>query len=313
VDDKTNHETWVRVARLIADHPVVKQVRLDSQNHGVTVGFYQAPSKEALDEITSAVRREFSGDWDVSIVADGEFPALHLHKISRYTTEIHREHLDDEPPIIWKSIPLPAWRNRPFPRPVPRDYRIMLLLAGLCGLSTLTGFLLERAGFSPALSAVCFAVAYIAGAWFATQDVWQGLKNRKIDIQFLMVAVAVGALFVKAWTEGATLLFLFSLSNGLEQFANFRTRKSIESLLKVAPKRALRRENDRWIEVSIQEVQIEDELLVKAGELFPVDGVVIEGATSADESALTGEAIPVVKQPGDAVSGGTLNLDWRNS
>ena len=309
---KTNHETWGHVARLIADHPAVKQVRLDSQNHGVTVGFYQAPSEEALDEIRSAVRRELSGDWDISIEADGEFPALHLHKISRHTTEIHREHPDSEPPIIWKSIPLPAWRNRPFPRPVPRDYRVMLLLAGLCGLSTLIGFVLERAGFSPAFSAVCFAVAYVSGAWFATQDVWQGLKGRKIDIQFLMVAVAVGALFVKAWTEGATLLFLFSLSNGLEQFANFRTRKSIESLLKVAPKRALRRENGRWIEVSIEEVQIADELLVKPGELFPVDGVVIEGATSADESALTGEAIPVVKQPGDAVSGGTLNLDGQS-
>jgi len=309
---KTNHETWARVAGLIADHPAVKQVRLDSQNHGVTVGFYHAPSKDALDEIKSAVRRELSGDWDISLVADGEFPALHLHKISRYTTEIHRAHPDNEPPIIWKSIPLPAWRNRPFPRPVPRDYRVMLLLAGLCGLSTLTGFVLERAGFSTAFSAFCFAVAYVAGAWFATQDVWQGLKNRKIDIQFLMVAVAVGALFVKAWTEGATLLFLFSLSNALEQFANFRTRKSIESLLKVAPKRALRRENGGWIEVSIQEVQIGDELLVKPGELFPVDGVVIEGATSADESALTGEAIPVVKQSGDAVSGGTLNLDGQS-
>ena len=309
---RTNHDTWTRVARLIADHPAVKQVRLDSQNHGVTVGFYQAPSEKALDEIKSAVRRELSGEWDVSIEGDGEFPALHLHKISPYTTEIHREHPDSEPTIIWKSIPLPAWRNRPFPRPVPRDYRVMLLLAGLCGLSTLTGFVLERAGVSPALSAFCFAVAYMAGAWFAMQDVWQGLKGRKIDIQFLMVAVALGALFVKASTEGATLLFLFSLSNGLEQFANFRTRKSIESLLKVAPKRALRRENGRWIEVAIQEVQIGDELLVKPGELFPVDGVVLEGATSADESALTGEAIPVVKQPGDAVSGGTLNLDGQS-
>ena len=91
---KTNRETWTRVARLIADHPAVKQVRLDSQNHGVTVGFYQAPSKEALDEIKSAVRRELSGDWDISIEADGEFPALHLHKVSRYTTEIHRERQD---------------------------------------------------------------------------------------------------------------------------------------------------------------------------------------------------------------------------
>ncbi len=309
---KPNHETWARVSRLIAEHPAVKQVRLNSQDHGVTVGFYQAPSNEELDEIKSAVRRELTGDWDVSIVANGEFPSLHLHKISKYATEIHRDHPENEPPIIWKSILLPAWRNRPFPRPVPRDHRVMLVLAGLCGLSTLTGFVLERAGFSPALSAVCFAVAYVAGAWFATQDVWQGLKGRKIDIQFLMVAVAVGALFVKAWTEGATLLFLFSLSNGLEQFANFRTRKSIESLLKVAPKRALRRENGRWMEISVDDVEPADELLVKAGELFPVDGVMIEGATSADESALTGESIPVMKQIGDAVSGGTLNLDGQS-
>jgi Cd2+/Zn2+-exporting ATPase len=309
---KPSRGTWARVARLIGKHPAVKQVRLNSQDHGVTVGFYQAPSQEALDEIKSAVRRELSGDWDISLVADGEFPALHLHKISRYATEIHRDHPDNEPPIIWKSIPLPAWRNRPFPRPVPRDHRVMLLLAVACGLSTLIGFALERAGFSPAFSAVCFAVAYVAGGWFATQDLWHALKHRKIDIQFLMVAVAVGALFVKAWTEGATLLFLFSLSNGLEQFANFRTRKSIESLLKVAPKHALRRENGRWTEVAIEKVQIGDELLVQAGELFPVDGVVIEGATSADESALTGEALPVVKQSGDAVSGGTLNLDGQS-
>src|SRR5437763_5983774 len=65
----------------------------------------------------------------------------------------------------------------------------------------------------------------------------------------------------------------------------------------------------RWVEDAIEEVQIGNELLVKPGELFPVDGVMIEGATSADESALTGEAIPVVKQIGEAVSGGTLNLD----
>src|SRR6266498_1600075 len=309
---KPNRDTWARVAQVIGDHPVVKQVRLNSQNHGVTVGFYQAPSQEALDQIKSAVRRELPGDCAVPIAADSEFSALHLPKITRYTTEMHRDHPDNEPPIIWRSIPLPAWRNRPFPRPVPRDYRVMLGLAVLCGLSVLIGFALGRAGFSPALSAVCFAVAYVAGGWFATQDLWHALKLRKIDIQFLMVAVALGALFVNARTEGATLLVLFSLSNGLEQFANFRTRKSIESLLKVAPKHASRRDDGRWIEVSIEEVQVGDALLVKPGELFPVDGVVIEGATSADESALTGEAIPVVKQPGDTVSGGTLNLDGQS-
>ena len=304
--------TWSRVVRLIETHPDVKQVRLNINEHSVSVGFYETPSEEALNQIKNDVRAALSGQWDVSITPDEKSPMIHLHKLDIYTTEFHRAHPSDEPTVIWKRIPVPTWRNRPFPRAVPRDYRVMLMLAAICGLSTFIGFLLGRAGIRGEFIAPFFALAYVSGGWFATQDVWHALKRGKIDIQFLMVAVAVGALCVRGWIEGATLLFLFSLSNGLEQFANYRTRKSIESLLKVAPKHALRRENGRWVEASIEEVQIGDELLVKPGELFPVDGVMIEGATSADESALTGESIPVVKQIGDSVSGGTLNLDGQS-
>jgi Zn2+/Cd2+-exporting ATPase len=306
---KARAGTWSRVVQLIETHPDVKQVRLNINDHSVTVGFYETPSDETLNQIKTDVRAALSGQWDVSITPGDKSRTIHLHRIDKHTTEIHRAHPADEPPVIWKRIPLPAWRNRPFPRPVPRDYRVMLALAAICGLSTLVGFLLGRTAIRSEFVAFFFALAYVSGGSFATQDVWHALKRGKIDIQFLMVAVALGALFVKGWTEGATLLFLFSLSNGLEQFANYRTRKSIESLLKVAPKHALRRENGQWIEAPIEEVQIGNELLVKPGELFPVDGVMIEGATSADESALTGEAIPVVKQIGDVVSGGTLNLD----
>lgn len=309
---KASAGTWSRVVRLIETHPDVKQVRLNINDHSVTVGFYETPSDETLNQIKTDVRAELSGEWDVSIKVDDKSSTVHLHKIDKYTAEFHRAHPADEPPVVWRSIALPAWRNRPFPRSVARDYRIMLLLAATCGLSTFAGFLFGRAGMPGELIAASFVLAYVSGGWFATQDVWHALRRGKIDIQFLMVAVALGALFVKGWTEGATLLFLFSLSNGLEQFANYRTRKSIESLLKVAPKHALRRENGRWVEAPIEEVQIGNELLVKPGELFPVDGVMIEGATSADESALTGEAIPVVKQVGNAVSGGTLNLDGQS-
>ncbi|HEU0207580.1 MAG TPA: hypothetical protein VFQ78_01245, partial [Candidatus Udaeobacter sp.] len=304
--------TTSRVVRLIKGHPDVKQVRLNMNDHSVSVGFYDTPSQEILNEIKTDVRNALSGKWDVSITPDDTSPTIHLHKLDDYTTEFHRAHPSDEPPVIWKRIALPTWRNRPFPRPIPRDCRVMLLLAAICGFSTLAGFLLSRAGTRADLFAPLFVLAYISGGWFATQDVWHALQRGKIDIQFLMVAVAIGALFVNGWTEGATLLFLFSLSNGLEQFANYRTRKSIESLLKVAPKHALRRENGRWIEVPIEKVRTGNELLVKPGELFPVDGVMTEGATSADESALTGESIPVVKQIGDAVSGGTLNLDGQS-
>lgn len=287
----------------------MKQVRLDADGHRVTIGFYEQPSADTLTRIESAVRRELYGEWDASLVPDEHWPALHLHKIDSHVAEIHRTHPSTEPPLIWKRIPLPAWRNRPFPRPVVRDYRVMLLLAATCGLTALAGFLVQRGQLNSTIAAIFFIIAYLSGGWFAIQDVSAGLKQRRIDIQFLMIAVALGALFVGAWTEGSALLFLFSLSNALEQFANYRTRKSIESLLKVAPKQALRRSGASWAEVPVEQIAPNDELLVKPGELFPVDGVMIEGATSADESALTGEAIPVSKQIGDAVSGGTLNLD----
>ncbi len=208
--------TWSRVVRLIEAHPDVKQVRLNVNDHSVTVGFYETPSEEALNRIKTDVRAQLSGEWDVSITPCDKSRMIHLHKLDNYTTEFHRAHPLDEPPVIWKRIPLPTWRNRPFPRPVPRDYRVMLVLASICGLTTLSGFLLGRAEIRGELIAPFFALAYVTGGWFATQDVWHALKRGKIDIQFLMVAVALGALFVKGWTEGATLLFLFSLSNGLE-------------------------------------------------------------------------------------------------
>ncbi len=287
-------------------------MRLDTDGHKVAIGFHELPTAEKLKRIESAARTELSGDWNVSVELDAGSPALHLHRIDGHTAEIHRPHAPHEPPLIWKRIALPTWRNRPYPPVVPRDYRVMLLLAAVCGSAALLGFVFERLAFDPLVVVAFFGIAYLSGGWFATADVWQGLKRRKIDIQFLMIAVALGAVFVDAWTEGATLLFLFSLSNALEQFANYRTRKSIESLLRVAPKLALRRKLGHWVEIPVEEIEPGDELLVKPGELFPVDGIVTEGTTSADESALTGESIPVSKHFGDVVSGGTLSLDGQS-
>jgi Cd2+/Zn2+-exporting ATPase len=301
-----------RVTRLFETEPEIKQLRLDTHSGKISIGFYGPPSPERLTRIQRAVRGEFDGARDISIHSDELSRFFHRHHLNDHVEEFHRSHPAHEPRLIWKRILLPRWRNRPVPAATIRDFRFMLLLAGVCGLGTLGGFLFQRVGFSGLLVAPLFAIAYFTGGWFATQDFWRALKHGKIDIQFLMIAVALGALFVNAWTEGATLLFLFSLSNALEQFANYRTRKTIDSLLKTAPKQALRRKDHAWIEVPVEQVERGDELLVKAGELFPVDGIVIEGATSADESALTGEAIPTAKRIGDSVSGGTLSIDGQS-
>ena len=275
----------------------------------MTSAFIGNPPESFFVETEEAVRREFTGDWQIFAHSNNDSPLFHRHNVNDHIVEFHRAHPKHEPRLIWKHIVLPKWQNRPVPPATTRDYRIMLALAGTCGLSALAGYVLQRTQVSAGLVAAFFTIAYISGGWFATQDVWRGLKHRRIDVQFLMVFVALGAVLVRGWTEGATLLFLFSLSNALEQFANYRTNKAIESLLKAAPQRALRRENGAWIEVAIDQVQPDDELLVQAGELFPVDGAVIEGETSADESALTGESLPVAKRIGDSVSSGTLNLD----
>jgi len=164
--------TWSRVVRLIEAHPDVKQIRLNATEHSVSVGFYETPSDETLNRIKTDMSAALAGEWDVSITPDDKSPIIHLHKLDNYTTEFHRAHPSDEPPVIWKRIPLPTWRNRPFPRPVPRDYRVMLLLAAICGLSALAGFLFGRAGIRGELLPPFFALAYVSGGWFATQDVW---------------------------------------------------------------------------------------------------------------------------------------------
>jgi Cd2+/Zn2+-exporting ATPase len=189
------------------------------------------------------------------------------------------------------------------------NHRVLLLFAVICGLSTFSGFLLQRLGAPPLAAIPLFIVAYLSGGWFASIQLSGELRRGKWDINLLMIVVALGAASVGAWAEGGTLLFLFSLSNALERFANYRTEQTISSLLKSAPETAWLRENGRWIEVAADSLGIGAEVLVKPGELFPVDGAVIEGATSVDESALTGEALPVSKRTGDPVSGGTMNLE----
>ncbi|MEO6872441.1 MAG: HAD-IC family P-type ATPase, partial [Chthoniobacterales bacterium] len=191
----------------------------------------------------------------------------------------------------------------------PPPYRVLLLLAGLCGLCTLSGFILQRGGSSPRFFVSLFVVAYVAGGWFASFQLGRELLRGEFNINLLMIVVALGAAGIGAWAEGGTLLFLFSLSNALEQFANHRTEQTISSLLRSAPETAIRREQGEWVEVSADSLGVGDELLVRLGQLFPVDGEMLEGATSADESTLTGESLPVAKEPGDKVSGGTMNMD----
>lgn len=302
-----------QIARILEQHPEIQRVRIDDREQKIEVAFDQPPADPVLKRLAAGVTNELGEPWHLihprDLIHDGAPTGdarFHHHHIGEHVIEFHRHHRPHEKPVVWRK--LPVWANRPSRPIVPHDYRIMLALAAISGIGALTGFLLHR--FTDGrLADICFAVSYVCGGWFATEEVATQLRDKKIDVHFLMLVVAIGAAFVNALAEGATLLFLFSLSGALEQFAFHRTQQTISSLLKTAPKNALRRADGDWVETPIEQVGMGDELFVKAGELFPVDGVVTDGKTSADESALTGEAMPMTKIIGDAVSGGTLNCD----
>ena len=140
-------------------------------------------------------------------------------------------------------------------------------------------------------------------------DVKEGLPKGEVDIHFLMLAVAVGASSIGAWAEGALLLFLSSFSGALEHFALYRTRREIDGLFDAAPKTAnVIGEEGEETQIPVNQVGVGRELVVRPGEQFPVDALVTDGKTAADESNLTGEANPVSKLLGDTVFGGTINL-----
>jgi Cd2+/Zn2+-exporting ATPase len=215
-------------------------------------------------------------------------------------------------PSFWR------WSNIPWPKVVPRDieflehpeeldeWKAQLAAAVLCGVFGLSGALL---GGNAALSTTAFVLAYLTGAWYTAQEVWERLQKRAIDVHFLMLAVAAGSACIGAFGEGATLLFLFSLSGALEHFALGRTQHEIRALFRDAPKSAVVLDDQgHEQEVPVERLRPGQRLLVKPGAQFPVDAEVSKGQSASDESNLTGEAAPVEKRVGDTVLAGTINL-----
>ena len=122
-----------------------------------------------------------------------------------------------------------------------------------------------------------------------------------------MIAAALGAALIGEWEEGALLLFLFTLSGALEEFAMDKTRKAIESLADLRPDVAIVRRNGKDLSVPVEELALGDLVLVRPGERLPVDGVVTKGNSAIDQSPITGESMPVGKEEGDEVFAGTIN------
>jgi len=155
-----------------------------------------------------------------------------------------------------------------------------------------------------------YGLAYVSGGVFSLLEGLKELvRERRIDVDLLMVLAAVAAASIGEWFEGGVLLFLFSLSNAMQFYTMQRTRRAITALMSMRPQEALRIDPDGEQRlVPIEELRVGDVIVVRPGERVPIDGRIVAGASSLDESSITGESIPVDKGRGDEVFGGTVNL-----
>lgn len=137
---------------------------------------------------------------------------------------------------------------------------------------------------------------------------WASLTQARLNINALMTVAVVGAFLIGDWPEAAMVMALYSIAELIEARAVARARHAIKGLLDLAPTMAQVRQPDgRWQRVDVKSVQPEAVVRVGPGERFAFDGMVVQGHSSADQSAITGESIPVEKSVNDPVFAGTVN------
>jgi Cd2+/Zn2+-exporting ATPase len=178
----------------------------------------------------------------------------------------------------------------------------------LCLLLMILGFILEKTNNPYAF--ISYLLAIFFGGYKQTKEgLLDTIQNKHLNVDLLMALAAIGACIIGHWFEGAMLTFIFCLSGALEEYATNKSKKEISSLMNLQPKTALLvSQFGKAIETAVSELQIGDTVLVPKGASIPIDGILISMASSIDESAITGESIPVEKGQNDELFGGTLNL-----
>ena len=156
---------------------------------------------------------------------------------------------------------------------------------------------------------VIYAVPYVIAGYDVLKTAFINLIHGQIfDEMFLMMVATIGAFGTGEYPEASLVMLFYQIGELFQSIAVGRSRKSIAKLMDIRPDSATVIRNGEEIEVSPDEVEIGETIIVKPGEKIPLDGVIIEGESSVNQAALTGESAPVDKAFSDNVISGTLNL-----
>ena len=185
------------------------------------------------------------------------------------------------------------------------EKRIVAL--SICGIFTLTAFVLEKAGWEGIITIILHSIAIVIGGYYPAKMAFNALKTLTLNIRTLMVTGAIGAVTLGLWEEAAMLVFIYLLGDILEVYTVNKSRGAVRMLMELAPKEALVKRSGKEMFLPVEEVMVSDSIIIRPGEKIPLDGKVVEGSSCVDQSPITGESIPVEKKKEDDVFAGTLN------
>ncbi|EIB97428.1 zinc/cadmium/mercury/lead-transporting ATPase [Pantoea sp. Sc1] len=192
----------------------------------------------------------------------------------------------------------------PAARPGWQQNRMLLLLALLVLLSSVLG------QFAPAWGDRLFVLTTLIGLAPVARGAWQRLRSGSpFTIETLMTLASAGALIIGAHAEAAVVLLLFQLGEQLEGYAAARARSGVTRLMALRPESAIRLQQGQRTEVPLAALRPGDRIEVAAGSRLPVDGRLISPLASFDESALTGESLPVTRASGETIPAGATSVD----
>ena len=181
-------------------------------------------------------------------------------------------------------------------------WRLMAVAGTALGLGAAASWLNQ-----PAVAGVLWVGGAIAGGVFPGRRALTAIRSRTIDINVLMVIAVAGAIAIGELLEAVSVVFLFAAAQWLEVRTLERARQAIRALIDLTPRQAVVRRGAAEMLVSIDEVTLGDELIVRPGDKVPVDGIVAAGHSDVNEAPITGESLPVDKAPGDEVYAGSIN------
>ncbi|MEJ7863393.1 MAG: heavy metal translocating P-type ATPase [Pyrinomonadaceae bacterium] len=187
------------------------------------------------------------------------------------------------------------------------ERRGRLVVTVISGIFLALGVALEWTGASEYVTVPLLAISIVAGGWFIAPRGFRAARNLALDINFLMTVAAIGAAAIGEWGEGASAMFLFAVAQLLESFSMDRARNAIKALMDLSPTEATVKRNGREMTISVSEVAVDETIVIRPGQKIPLDGVVLSGNSAVNQAPITGESIPVDKEPGAEVFAGSIN------